>query len=176
MSHYEERLEQYLTRIITTVRDLGERVEVAVDRAVRALLTSDHDLSSAVIVGDLPINRDVRNLDRLCHVFVARHLPSAGHLRLVSSVLRLNIAIERTGGLRGHHLARGRAAHAAARRGRHAGHPAHVRPVAPHVPAGSGRLLRGERRARPGHRRDTGPGGGDVPGRVRRPHLRRRAG
>ena len=33
----------------------------------------------------------------MCHSFVARHLPSAGHLRFVSSVLRLNVALERIG-------------------------------------------------------------------------------
>jgi len=36
-------------------------------------------------------------LDRLCHAFVARHLPSAGHLRFVSSVMRLTIGLERIG-------------------------------------------------------------------------------
>ena len=55
----------------------------------RALLTLDRDLAYATVLGDKPINREIRELDRLCHAFVARHLPSAGHLRFVSSVLRL---------------------------------------------------------------------------------------
>jgi phosphate transport system protein len=60
-------------------------------------LTVDRDLAATTILGDLRINRLTRELDRLCHVFVARHLPSAGHLRFVSSVLRLSIALERIG-------------------------------------------------------------------------------
>ena len=50
-----------------------------------------------VVLGDLVVNRRVRKLDSKCHAFVARHLPSAGHLRFVSSVLRLSIALERVG-------------------------------------------------------------------------------
>ncbi len=97
MSHYEVRLENDLERIVNNVRQLGDQVESGLALASKALLTNDDDLASKVILGDMPINREVRALDRLCHVFVARHLPSAGHLRFVSSVLRLNVGIERTG-------------------------------------------------------------------------------
>ena len=64
---------------------------------MHALLTRDRELAAEVILGDLPINREVRAIDALCHAFVARHLPSAGHLRFVSSVLRLNVELERIG-------------------------------------------------------------------------------
>lgn len=97
MSHYEARLEEDLSRIVNNVKQLGQQVETALLHASQALLSSNKELASQVILGDLPINRDVRALDRLCHVFVARHLPSAGHLRFVSSVLRLNVGIERSG-------------------------------------------------------------------------------
>jgi phosphate transport system protein len=50
-----------------------------------------------VILGDHPINRTARAIDRKCHAFVARHVPSAGHLRFVSAVMRVNIALERIG-------------------------------------------------------------------------------
>jgi phosphate transport system protein len=49
------------------------------------------------VLGDLPINREIRAIDALCHAFVARHIPSAGHLRFVSSVLQMNVALERIG-------------------------------------------------------------------------------
>jgi len=39
----------------------------------------------------------MRKIDKLCHAFIAVHLPSAGHLRLLSSVIRANIIIERIG-------------------------------------------------------------------------------
>ncbi len=97
MSHYEERLEQDRKRLRREVRAVGEGVEEAVGDAVRALLEADAPLAHRTALGDLAINRRIRALDQRCHAFVARHLPSAGHLRFVSSVLRLDVALERIG-------------------------------------------------------------------------------
>lgn len=98
MSHiYEERLENDLTQIRTRVAELAASVEEAVQHAVQAVLRLDRPLANTLILGDLPINRASRALDRQCHYFIARHLPSAGHLRYISSVLRVNIALERIG-------------------------------------------------------------------------------
>ena len=97
MSHYEERLQADLEAVRRRVVAIGEQVQAAQQRAVRALLTNDRALAAEVILGDLPINRQVRALDQACHAFVARHLPSAGPLRYVSSVLRLSIGLERIG-------------------------------------------------------------------------------
>jgi phosphate transport system protein len=65
--------------------------------ACDALLEHDVELANQVILGDRQINREIRELDRMCHAFVVRHLPSAGHLRFVSAVLRIDVAIERVG-------------------------------------------------------------------------------
>jgi len=97
MSHYEERLEQDLNTIRERVRAVGEQVEEALKRAVHALLTHNRQRAAEVVLGDMPINREVRAIDAVCHGFVAQHLPSAGHLRFVSSVMRLNIELERIG-------------------------------------------------------------------------------
>jgi phosphate transport system protein len=97
VSPYEERLQHDLDDIRERVSQVGSHVEQALENAVRALLSYDRRLASDTILGDLPINRAIRALDRQCHAFVARHLPSAGHLRFVSSVLRLNVALERIG-------------------------------------------------------------------------------
>ena len=97
MSHYEERLQQDLENIRAKFAAVGESVVVAVTNASSALLAFDQALAAQTILGDLPINRAIRGIDRLCHFFVARHLPSAGILRFISSVLRLNIAVERIG-------------------------------------------------------------------------------
>jgi phosphate transport system protein len=43
------------------------------------------------------VNRRIKELDYLCHSFIVRHAPSAGHLRFVSAVLRLAVALERVG-------------------------------------------------------------------------------
>jgi len=97
MSRYEERLTADESEIRTRVAAVGERVDRAVNEAVDALLEQDHSKCYAIVLGDLPVNREVRAIDKLCHAFVARHLPSAGHLRFVSSVLQVNIALERIG-------------------------------------------------------------------------------
>ncbi len=97
MTRYEERLENDEAEIRRRVLAVGDRVNTAFKDSVHAVMTGDRDLSSQVILGDLPINREVRRIDHLCHTFVARHLPSAGHLRFVSSVLRLDVALERIG-------------------------------------------------------------------------------
>jgi phosphate transport system protein len=97
MSHYQERLEQDLEEIRNRTAAVGASVEAAFRQAIHAVLINDSELSSRIVLRDLPINREVREIDQLCHAFVARHLPSAGHLRFVSSALRMNIALERIG-------------------------------------------------------------------------------
>jgi phosphate transport system protein len=96
-THYEERLQRDLAWIQDLVATVGATIEEAIGNAVKAILTLDRDLAAETVVGDYLVNRQTRELDRLCHAFVARHLPSAGHLRFVSSVLRLDIALERIG-------------------------------------------------------------------------------
>lgn len=97
MSHYQERLERDLEKIRGEIEDVGRKVRKAVHDSVHALLTGNRKLAYATVLGDHPVNRQTRRLDRECHAFVARHLPSAGHLRFVSSVLRLSIELERIG-------------------------------------------------------------------------------
>ncbi len=97
MSHYEQRLEQDLERIHDSIREIAALVETALKDAMRALLDGDTHLANMTVLRDNRINRASRRIDRLCHAFIARHLPGAGHLRLISSVIRLNVAIERVG-------------------------------------------------------------------------------
>lgn len=97
MSHYQERLEHDLEGIRERIVEIGDRVEHAVRDAVHALLAGDRDLAAKTVLGDHPINRRVRRLDEACHAFIVRHLPSAGHLRFVSAVMRLSIGLERIG-------------------------------------------------------------------------------
>jgi len=97
MSHYEQRLEQDLNQIREQVAEVAEQVEIGLKDAMHALLSGNHKMAYATILGDLPINRRVRQIDQLCHSFIALHLPSAGHLRLISSIIRTNIELERIG-------------------------------------------------------------------------------
>lgn len=97
MSHYEERMEQDLERLRGRVTTLADSVQKALKSALHALLTGDDELAYDTVLGDLPINRLVREIDRISHGFIALHLPTAGHLRRISSTLRVNIELERVG-------------------------------------------------------------------------------
>lgn len=97
MTHYEQRLERDLENLRNQIADLAGRVDKAVEKAVHALLRLDRERAARVILGDYPINSLRREIEHLCHVFVARHLPSAGILRYISSVLRLTVELERIG-------------------------------------------------------------------------------
>ena len=97
MSHYEERLEKDLTTVRKQVADMAVLVETSVRNAMHALQTGNDKLASATIISDHAINRSMRRIDDLCHKFIALHLPTAGHLRMLSSVIRANIELERIG-------------------------------------------------------------------------------
>jgi phosphate transport system protein len=97
MTHYEERLERDLSRIKQQLAMLAERIEDALGDAVHALLSGNERLAYTTVLGDQAINRLSRTLDRMCHGFIALHLPSAGHLRLMSAIIRANLGFERIG-------------------------------------------------------------------------------
>ncbi len=97
MSIYEARLQEDLDRIRDGIAEVAAQVETALKQAADALLRQDKPLANQVVLGDFPINRAIRALDRQCHYVIARHLPSAGHLRYISSVMRMTIALERIG-------------------------------------------------------------------------------
>lgn len=97
MSHLEERLEHDLEEIRDRMALMADNVDNAITDAVYAFQHGDSTLANNVVLRDLPINRSSREIDKLCHAFIALHLPSAGHLRLLSSVIRANIVLERIG-------------------------------------------------------------------------------
>ena len=97
MKHYEERLERDEAEIRDGIRKVAALVEASLRNAVHALLAGDRQLANDTVLGDGEINRAVRALDHRCHAFIVRHLPSAGHLRLMSATIRAGIALERIG-------------------------------------------------------------------------------
>jgi len=97
MSYLEQRLENDLQNIRTRIIEQARKVQTGVHDAVHALQTGNNKLAYATILNDHPINRTMRDIDRLCHKFIATHLPSGSHLRLLSSIIRINIELERMG-------------------------------------------------------------------------------
>ncbi len=97
MTHYEKRLETDLEEIRREVQRVGGWVTENVRDAVAALTQFDRRRANETILRDRAVNKRIEEVDHLCHLFVVKHLPSAGHLRFVSSVLRINVALERIG-------------------------------------------------------------------------------
>ena len=96
-THYEQRMEADLAQIRRKLRKVSDLVESQVQKAVHAIGHADRDLANEVILGDRQVNRRIKQLDYLCHAFIVRHAPSAGHLRFASATLRLDVALERIG-------------------------------------------------------------------------------
>ena len=97
MSHLEERMQKDLNQVRDSLWDLGEAVDTALVNAKRVLVTRESALANQTVLEDNPINRDSRELDRLCHTFIARYLPGAGTLRELASTNRANVSLERAG-------------------------------------------------------------------------------
>jgi len=97
VSLYEKRLSQDLAAIAEKVTALGDAIDVAIADALTSLLTRDRRLAYQTVINDLPINRATREIDDACHALIVQHYPAARHLRYVSSVLRLTVAMERIG-------------------------------------------------------------------------------
>ena len=97
MPLYEERLTRDMAQIRQEVATLAASVQKGLEKSIDAALTGDRSLANQTILRDHPINRRTREINRLCHNFMAVHQPSAGHLRLISSILRLVNELERIG-------------------------------------------------------------------------------
>lgn len=97
MSHLEERLQRDLDEIRGELANQSALVQAAITNSIKVVQTGDRELAYATVLNDHPINRNMRRIDRLCHSFIAVHLPSAGPLRQLSSAMRVNIELERIG-------------------------------------------------------------------------------
>ncbi len=95
MSLYEKRLQQDLNQIRHAMIAMGDGVETALKNALQSLFTGNEVLANMTILLDDPLDRKCQMVDRLCHAFIAKHLPSAGHLRLISSSMRMIYDLER---------------------------------------------------------------------------------
>jgi len=97
MTHLEQRMEADLNQIREWVWKIGDDITHALHNAKKTLVVRDEELVYATVLGDQPINRESRECDRLCHMFIARYLPGAGILREMASTIRVNVALERVG-------------------------------------------------------------------------------
>ena len=76
MSHLEVRLEKNLHAIRALIVDQAERVSRAVDKSINVVQTGDVRKAFSVVLKDHAVNRQMCEIDRLCHAFIAIYLPA----------------------------------------------------------------------------------------------------
>ena len=75
------------------------RVGEAIRATNEVLVSGDQDLGRAIVVGDDEIDAMLVSLTERCYDLLVRQAPVAGDLRLIVSVLRILIDLERAGDL-----------------------------------------------------------------------------
>jgi phosphate transport system protein len=93
--HDEAELEQVLQRVL----HMGQLVEVAVEKSLRALLDGDAMAATEVVDGDDEVDAVELEIEEQCIEVLARRQPLAKDLRLVTAILKINSDLERIGDL-----------------------------------------------------------------------------
>jgi phosphate transport system protein len=88
-----------LEQLKLQVEVMALKVDEALQRSMRVLLTGDLELANDVVAGDDEIDEMFVSLTEKCYDLLVRQSPVASDLRLVVSVLRIIGDLERTGDL-----------------------------------------------------------------------------
>lgn len=91
--HFHDELEALELSLL----GLGELTEQAVSKAVDLLETRDPDQAAALIAGDDIIDERYVEVENRWLELLALQTPVAGDLRLISSILHINLHLERIG-------------------------------------------------------------------------------
>ena len=81
---------------------MARHVEGAIDRANRAILTSDVTLAESVIAEDAVLDKIETQVDERCVLLIAQQQPVGLDLRTIITALRISAALERMGDLAQH--------------------------------------------------------------------------
>lgn len=90
-------LDEALERLGNEIGTLSEEVDVALRRAIRALLAGDSDLAARVVEDDESINKRRVDLERNCVVTIATQQPVGTDVRYLTGILELATELERMG-------------------------------------------------------------------------------
>lgn len=95
--HISQQFEKELQDIRSQVLAMGGLVEQQVAHAMEALMNADTELAREVISADDAVNKLELTIDEECMQIIALRQPTASDLRLVTSILRSIIDLERIG-------------------------------------------------------------------------------
>jgi len=93
--HFTTELEQLNSKLL----EMGNRVESALQRAVRSLVDQDESLVLEVLDGEHAINQMEIEIDGLATRLLALRQPVARDLRLLTAALKITTDLERIGDL-----------------------------------------------------------------------------
>jgi phosphate transport system protein len=91
--HFHEELD----RLELNLLELGELTEQAVSRSVDLLESRDEDAAAAIVAQDDAIDERYVDVENRWLELLALQTPVAGDLRLISSILHINLHLERIG-------------------------------------------------------------------------------
>lgn len=97
VSYHEE-----LTSVVDDLVTMTDMVQVAVQGATKALLTTDLAAAEEVISGDAKLDRLHDDLEARCFSLLARQAPVAGELRTLIAAFRMVSDLARMGDLSAH--------------------------------------------------------------------------
>ncbi len=95
--HISEQYDSELESVRLGFMDMGGRVERQVQTATRAFVTHDAEAAETVRAGEAEINQLERILDDRCIHIIARRQPTASDLRLLITIMKGCIDLERMG-------------------------------------------------------------------------------
>ena len=95
--HISGQYDSELESVRLGFMDMGGRVERQVQTAARAFVTHNAEAAETVREGEEEINRLERVLDDRCIHIIARRQPTAGDLRLLITIMKGCIDLERMG-------------------------------------------------------------------------------
>lgn len=95
--HISEQYDSELESVRLGFMDMGGRVERQVQTATRAFVTHDAEAAETVRAGEAEINQLERVLDDRCIHIIARRQPTASDLRLLITIMKGCIDLERMG-------------------------------------------------------------------------------
>lgn len=95
--HISHKFDEEVEEVTSSVLNMGGLVAQQIERAVKALLTSDKELAQAVIADDVKVNTFDVEIDEMCNRIIVMRQPTATDLRLIMAIIKTTSDLERMG-------------------------------------------------------------------------------
>ena len=99
MADHRKVFDRELLTLKQQLLTMGEHVEQAIDKAIKALISQDLTLADEVIIHDDAINQMRADIDNMVIQIITQQQPVAKDLRRVIIALKMNASLERMGDL-----------------------------------------------------------------------------